>query len=191
MKFDIKGITLVELLVYLAVCTLLLGAVTLFFTKLYNTLYKSVDINRNKTALIYASEIINYDLIRAGYNYDVTDIDPVVWDDTDKTLSIRFVDYTKSGCENQLWSDGTDCNYIISYHFDENNKVLYRMIDKGADGLDLQSSIFPSSIEIDNFSVSVDSNNKTVSYVIQYSFSGLKTKKTSSISNHIICRNWK
>ncbi len=191
MKFGIKGITLVELLISLAICALLLSAVTIIFTNLYNKLYRSVDINRANTAVIYTSEIINYDLIRAGYNYDNSSIDPVIWYTSNKTLEIRFVDYTKSGCENEIWSNGTNCNYIIRYRFDSNNKVLYRIVDVGADGTDLISSILPPQIEVDNFTVTVDSNNKTVSYIIEYTFPGLRNERKSNISNQIICRNWR
>jgi len=184
-RYNFSGFSLVELLVAMFVSLLLLGSVGYFFSKFYLALYRSCELNRKDSSLIYVFEIINYDLMRAGYHYDGNG-DPVQWDASNKRLIIRYVNYNISECEDKMWTDGyTSCNYEITYYL--NNKKFYRKIDAGADGRGYISSMFPGNILIDNFHIMI--NKPVVQYKISCKFEGLRAYKNFDISNVIVCHN--
>jgi len=181
----IKGFTLLEVLVSMAIALILLSGVVLFFSDFYGNFNKKFSLNRKSSSLVYVSEIISFDLMKAGYNYDDLTIDPVRWDNLSKKLIIRFVDYDITGCETKQWSEGdSTCNCEITY-FLQNNK-LYRQVSIGET---IQvGSLFPPDITVDDFDVSI--SKPTVSFTIKCKYTGLEQQKEFVISNVIICRNW-
>ena len=151
-----KGYTLIELIISLSIGLIIgIGLVSLFLA-----IYKSYDeiIKRNKAiaSIFNSAEILILDIKKAGYGFNSSSnaSNFFEWDNNTKTLTLQFVDYTKSGCEDKNWRDDAFCDYKIVYKL-ENNK-LKRKVDKGADGTGISASMFDKRLvkvktfEIDN-----------------------------------------
>ncbi len=181
-----KGFSLLELIVAMFVSVLLFSVVGYVFSRFYLTIHRSFEINRKDSSLVYVSEIVNYDLMRAGYHYDGSG-DPVLWDSVNKKLTIRFVNYDNPSCETKFWSDDDpSCNYEIAYYLD--NGQLYRSVDAGANGSAQVSSMLSNDISVVDFSV--DLVRPKVEYTIKCQFQGLSSTKIFDLTNVVICHNW-
>ena len=149
-----KGYTLIELIISLAIGLIIgIGLVSLFLA-----IYKSFDeiIKRNKAiaSIFNSAEILILDIKKAGYGFNSSSNSsaPFIWDNNTKTLTLKFVDYTKSGCEDKNWGNYSSCNYEITYKLENNN--IERIVDEGANGTGAFASMFDEKIvEVETFEI--------------------------------------
>jgi len=184
-----KAFTLTELIVGMAIALIIMAAAFIFFSVGYKEMDKVMKESRGNISIFSALEIIDSDLRKAGYG-DVASagLTPVsgTGSYTDP-LTIYFVDYTKAGCDNQIWSTAdAACKYKIEYYRNSSKNII-RRVYAGATGTGSGASMFDSNIVTVNiFNVIVDPTNHTVSYVIN----GTVKDKPFSIGDKVICRNW-
>ena len=149
-----KGYTLIELIISLSIGLIIgIGLVSLFLA-----IYKSYDeiIKRNKAiaSIFNSAEILILDIKKAGYGFNSSSnaSNFFEWDNNTKTLTLRFVDYTKSGCEDKNWRDNASCDYEIIYELKNNN--IERTVDEGANGTGASASMFDEKIvEVETFEI--------------------------------------
>ncbi len=181
-----RAFSLVELLISLFISVLLLSSIAYIFNKFYSKLYASFLFQRSESSLLYISEILDHDILKAGYHYDGPG-EPVMWDSSAKELSIKFVDYEKSGCEDKKWSDNEpSCNYEIDYYL--SNNQLIRSVDKDANGTTQSSTILPPEITVLDFNVNL--NKPIIAYNVKVRIPSILGTKDIEISNVVLCHNW-
>ncbi|WP_456395367.1 PilW family protein [Desulfurobacterium sp.] len=181
--------TLIELLIGIVIALFIMAAAVVFFSYGYKQMDTTMKKSRGNISIFNALEIIDSDLRKAGYgDVAAAGITPVsgTGSYTDP-LTIYFVDYTKTGCDNQTWNSASaTCKYKIEYYRNSSKNII-RRVYQGATGTGSGASMFDSNIiTIDTFNVTVDSTNHTVSYII----SGKVKDKPFSIGDKVICRNW-
>ena len=195
-----RGFTLIELLVGTSIGIIVIGASIVLFSYGYRLISNTISISRGNTSVSYVVEIINSDLRKAGYGIvDQTDSNctPVEWNSERKELTIRYVDYEKSGCksENETFKDGEndDCDYAITYCLTDDNN-LKRTVHREAnlDNKGASARMFDENIiEVDNFTVEIDNKTHIVKYVIKGIVKNIdKESANFTIGDTIICRNW-
>jgi len=175
-----KGITLVELVIAIFVGVLILAASVAFFSMVIKPIYRSIKLSEARTSLFQAIEIINSDLIKAGYGLD-NSTQPVLWDKTEKELTIKYVDYDKDDCIRKHFGEDPNCDYVIIYKLDGNN--LKRKVNSSK----FVSMFVDSSIKVTGFKVNVNETSKEVSYIIETSV----LDKNLNLGDSVVCRNWK
>ncbi|NPB03896.1 MAG: hypothetical protein GXO39_05735 [Thermotogae bacterium] len=184
-----KGLTLIELLIVVVFSFLVIAALMYFFSAALKTNIDVVRASRGGTSFFQIAEIINSDIVKAGYGIDnQTVYIPVEWDATNSTLLVRYVNYDDPACKTETFKDGVndDCDYQVKYIFKNNN--LYRQEDKRADNTwtNKYPMFDPDIVKITSFNVSVNAT----SHVVSYSITGKVDDKDFSIGDTIICRNW-
>lgn len=179
------GFTLTELLVIVVLSLFVVATVTSFFLYFQKRAIGSLVRARAGVSVFQAVEVINSDLIKAGYGIsDDLAYKPVEWDAANKTLIIRYVDYQKSGCEGRKFAVGDSCSYIVKYRLFDNN--LERLVDEKADGKDtgFVGMFDVRRIKVKDFLVHINGN------VVDYSIVVYLEGKPFRIGSKVICRNW-
>ncbi|RLG68501.1 hypothetical protein DRN93_02655 [archaeon] len=196
-----KGLTLVELMIAIVIFVVVLMAALSFFSDSYEKIIMGNRYTAGKVALLHAAEIIDRDLIKAGFGMDPDggDPSPVEWDGTNYELTVRYIDYDKSSpidCEDEVLNNGktwttvsSTCKYEIVYALEGGIK---RYVDEGADGNNTSYPMFDSGyVVINSFTASVSTpadtgSAATVSYIIEAEIESKEYK----VSGKTICRNW-
>ncbi|OMH41339.1 PilW family protein [Desulfurobacterium indicum] len=188
MKEYRAGFTLIELIVGTIIALIIMAAAVIFFSFGYRQMDTTMKTSRGNISVFNVIEIIDSDLRKAGYGGVASaGLIPVSGTGTlADPLTIYFIDYTKTGCDNQTWTNASlTCKYKIEYYLNNNN--IIRKVYRGAIGSGTAASMFDGNIvTINTFNASVDSNNHTVSYTI----TGKVRNETFSIGDKVICRNW-
>ena len=175
-----KGITLIELVIAIFVGVLILAASVAFFSMVIKPIYRSIKLSEARTSLFQAIEIINSDLIKAGYGLD-NSTQPVLWDETEKKLTIKYVYYDKDNCTEKHFGEDSDCDYIVVYKLDSNN--LKRRVNSS----ELVGMFSSSNIKVLDFKVKINKVSKEVSYTIKATV----LDKNLNLGDNVVCRNWK
>jgi len=179
------GLTLVELLVALVAGLVILGAAATFLVRVYSHFISETKKLVAETDVLKLSNLITFDLLKAGYNVP-KGYNALNWDGSAKTLVIRYVDYTKSGCSDKEFKPGDSCSYVVEYHFTGNN--ILRRVDESADGDFKDSSIFDDKkMQATDFSVVLYPDKRNVFVKINYRTLNGKEKTFEFLVN---CPNW-
>jgi len=179
------GFTLLELLVAFVAGLVILGAAGIFLVRVYSHFIDESKKLIVETSVLKLSSLITSDLLKAGYNvpkgYNALD-----WNGDDKTLTIRYVDYTKFGCSAREFKLGDSCSYVVEYRFTGNN--ILRRVDESADG-DFEDSVLfdDKKVEITDFNVVLYPSKQNVFIKVSYRMLGGKVKTLEFLTN---CPNW-
>ena len=145
------GFTLIELLVVLAIALILFTGITTFFLTSFENFDVLIKTNKGLNSLFNAMAILEMDIRKSGYGFNNTN-GSLEWDPDSFTLTLKFVDYQKEGCEEKSWGEEKDCDYVVKYVWKKKN--LLRMVDKGADGTFFSAYMFDGIlVKIEKFKV--------------------------------------
>ncbi|MEO2068949.1 MAG: hypothetical protein ABGX27_05500 [Desulfurobacteriaceae bacterium] len=160
------GFTIMELLIVTLVGMLVLIGGLTFFSESYKQISKNTQDIKSHISIDNVIDLLVSDLKKAGYGIaDKTTYPPVEWDEDNKTLTIRYVDYDKDGCESANFTIGNDCSYEVKYVL--KNQNLERVLDKGADGEGSGAYLLDSQkLKIEDFEVQYDPTTKTITFKI-------------------------
>ncbi|OAG27696.1 PilW family protein [Thermodesulfatator autotrophicus] len=172
-----KGLSLVELLVATVISLLIIAAGTTFWMQQNKVTAKVIKKTYAESVIFQIAEIISSDLRKAGYGNAT---DPIVWDNSTKILSIKYVDYERSGCANETYGNNS-CSFLIKYK--QENDSLKRE----QNGSGFQAMNDPQVVKITKFDVDIDIINKTVEFKIE----ATAELGSFAITNKVKCRNWK
>ncbi|SMP14238.1 prepilin peptidase dependent protein B [Desulfurobacterium pacificum] len=177
-----KAFSLIELLVTIAVALLIIGGAVYFFSKALTNNIGTLSFSRGSVSVFQAVKVIDSDLLKAGYGINDTSVyPPVSWDNVNRILIIRYVDYEKPGCENATFSSSSTCSYVVQY------KLIDGNLERKVNG-SLFIPMFDSGVvEVSDFNVSFNST----SHVVNYKLEGTLNGKYFSIGDIVICRNWR
>ncbi len=185
--FPRKGLTLIELLVVMFLGGLILMVSLSFFTKNYKMIVRSSKEIDGAISSLNTIDLIISDLKKAGYGItDKKSYPPIFWDEENKTLTIKYVNYDKSDCEGVSFTSGDNCSYEIKYVFQNNN--IKRTVDEGSDGSGTSAYLFDSKkLVVKDFTVNYDNKTKTVTFtlVVENKMSG----KESNFIDSVECLN--
>jgi len=160
-----ESFTFIELAIVMLVLSVIMGVLFQIFS-VYMKM-SSIAIVRTKAqdSLIRVAVILDSDIKKAGYGVD-NSTDALMWNSTSRTLVIRYVDFTKAGCENETFGNNS-CSYLIEYY--PKNQNLYRLVDE-LDTSDNNSAplFYDGIVKVDDFNVDIDAGNRTVTYFIKY-----------------------
>ena len=179
------GITLIELLIVITAGLIMLGAISVFFVRAYSNYVKQTRELIAETSMLKLTNLMTADLLKAGYNVPDT-YNAVDWDNKNKTLIIRYVDYTKSGCEKKQFAPHNSCSYVVEYLYKDGN--IQRRVDASADGSFKSSSLLDDKqLKVTGFDVFIYPDKKSVLVNIKYS---VPKKKEKNYKFLVSCPNW-
>jgi len=194
-----KGFTLIELLIVGVVSAITLLVIFSFFSFSYKKITSQDIMVRVYNQIIDAIEVINSDLLKAGYGIEnppngcptgnQNDTCPVDW--ISGVLVIKYVNYEKNNCDNATFKQNDNCSYEIRYYLNKENKLERRVI-KGAVGNGSAAPLFDENlVELENFTAPANDTFHRVDYTIKGKIRlGVKSQNFT-VSDSIICRNWK
>ncbi len=187
-----KGFTLVELLIVAVVSAVVVLAIFSFFSFSYKKIAEQEIKERVYNQILDAVEVINSDLLKAGYGIEnPLNTLPINWISEDRTLVIKYVDYDIPDCVNETFREDDDCSYKVTYRLKDDN--LKRGRDEGDNNT--QAFTFPifdeNVIKVEDFVVFVNCTLHRVDYTIKGKIKLREKSENFTISNSVICRNWK
>ena len=182
-----NGLSLIELLVVIVIGLIIFAGMVLFFSSNYKLSLKTVARTKVNVSVFHALNLINMDLIKAGYGIrDTSKYPPVLWDTDNKKLIIRYVDYDREGCDNETYGNN-DCSFVVVYKLDDNKQMLYRAYHRNG----VKDVYFPlfngEIIKVKDFYVLINKYSHKVEYGMELEYEG----KIYYINNTVVCRNWK
>ncbi len=183
-----KAFTLIELLIALLMLSVIMVGIAMFFDRSAKNAFTVQSQQRANMQLMHVVELIDDDLVKAGYGgVAASGLAPVEWDATTKTLTIRYVNYDDPSCVNVSWGSSASCDWTVQYALISNN------LDRSVNGGTFEALFDPAVAKVLNFNATVNTSNTrpVVNFEITVqveSFNG--TPKIEKLGDQVVIMNW-
>lgn len=180
-----RAFTLIEILISLVVLSIILGIVFGFFSFSMKNIRELDTYQKAIIQIDNVDKILSWDFKRAGYHVNGTS--PVTPTGKETTsITVKFVDYLKEGCENATYSESDNCSYTVTYTFTDNN--LIRKVKKGSSNGTSAKLFDPSLFSSISGYFYADNASRRIIYTINATAKG---GKVLYLKREVNCMDWR